>query len=343
MVKARSLLSPIFGVIVVILILLYTNPVIVLSEVKHLQPIFILLAAGTEVLGGVLYTLAWYLILKPSGVNVSFRRAYLITMGSLFLVYTTPSGVAAEAVRINMTRKHSDDYGGPTASVIMHRMLYALGFISVAGVATFMVYSALSSSPFIRTVFYAILSTIILVTVALILSTYANWLRGFVKQILTKVSPLTKKIFKKEIDFSEVDKAFDSFATAIHKIKRSPVRLLTSYLVIAIRWILVSVVALLVMYSLHYTSLSIWGIMIVMMIAELVSTTPIGIPGMLGVLDAAIIGSYVALGVPLPIATAADLLTRLVLYVVNIPLTGSLFYVYINKTHSHKENNLKTV
>jgi len=76
------------------------------------------------------------------------------------------------------------------------------------------------------------------------------------------------------------------------------------------------------------------------MIAELVSTTPIGIPGMLGVLDAIIIASYVALGVPLGVATAADLLTRLVLYLVNIPLTGSLFYTYIRKTYN-KNSDLK--
>jgi uncharacterized protein (TIRG00374 family) len=340
MVRARSLAGPLIGILGISLIILYTNPVVVLSKVKHLNPLLIVLAAATEVLGGVLYTLAWYLILKPSGINVSFRRAYLITMGSLFLIYTTPSGVAAEAVRINMTRKHAVDYGGPTASVIIHRVLYALGFVSVASFATFVVYSAFSTSPFVKTAFYAIVSTLILISVALALSIYAKWLKGLVKRVLIKLSPVIKKLSKRDVDLSEVDRAFDSFTLAMRRIKRSPVRLLTSYAVIALRWILVSVVALLVMYSLGYYGLSIWGIMIVMMIAELVSTTPIGIPGMLGVLDAVIIASYVALGVPLGVATAADLLTRLVLYLVNIPLTGSLFYTYISKTHT-KNSDLK--
>ncbi|MEM0120975.1 MAG: flippase-like domain-containing protein [Thermoprotei archaeon] len=339
MVELRRLAGPLIGIVGILLILLYTNPVVVLSKIKHVNPFFILLAAATEVLGGVLYTLAWYLILKPSGISVSFKRAYLITMGSLFLIYTTPSGVTAEAVRISMTRKHAADYGGPTASVIIHRVLYALGFVSVASLATFIVYSAFSTSPFIKTAFYAILSTLALVSVALGLSVYAKFLKGFVKQVLTRLSPLIKKISKREVDLSEVDRAFDSFAFAISKIKHSPIRLLTSYVVIALRWVLVSVVALLVMYSLNYQGLSIWAIMIVMMIAELVSTTPIGIPGMLGVLDAVIIASYVALGVPLDIATAADILTRLVLYSVNIPLTGSLFYAYISRTVSRNIEN----
>lgn len=173
---------------------------------------------------------------------------------------------------------------------------------------------------------------------ALALSIYAKWLKGLVKRVLIKLSPVIKKLSKRDVDLSEVDRAFDSFTLAMRRIKRSPVRLLTSYAVIALRWILVSVVALLVMYSLGYYGLSIWGIMIVMMIAELVSTTPIGIPGMLGVLDAVIIASYVALGVPLGVATAADLLTRLVLYLVNIPLTGSLFYTYISKTHTNNSD-----
>jgi len=336
----RRLIGLLIGLVGISLIILYTNPVTVFGRVRHVYPIFILLAALTEVLGGVLYSFAWYLVLKPSGISLSFRRAYLITMGSLFLIYTTPSGVAAEALRIDMTRKHASDYGGPTASVMIHRILYGLGFVSVASLATFVVYSAFSNSPFVKTAFYAIVSTLVLISVALVLSVYAKWLKGVVRRIAMWTSPLVKRISKKDIDLSEIDKAFDSFSLAMSRIRRSPIRLATSYAVIAVRWVLVSVVALLVMYSLGYYSLSIWGVMIVMMIAELVSTTPIGIPGMLGVLDAVIIASYVALGVPLAVATAADLLTRLVLYMVNIPLTGTLFYIYINKTYA-KNNALK--
>lgn len=340
MPSIRRLSGLLIGLLALSLIILYANPAKIFSRVKNVDPIFIALAAATEVVGGVLYTLAWYLILKPSGIRIPFRRAYLITMGSLFLIYTTPSGVAAEAVRINMTRKHASDYGGPTASVIIHRVLYALGFLSVAGLATFIVYTAFSNSAFIRTVFYAIMSTIILVFITLILSAYASSLKGLVKRIATSISPIVRRFSKKDVDLSEIDRAFDSFSLAINRIKHSPIRLITSYVVITVRWMLVSVVALLVMYSLGYYSLSIWAVMIVMMIAELVSTTPIGIPGMLGVLDAAIISSYVALGVPLPIATATDLLTRLVLYMVNIPITGSLFYKYISRTET-KSSGLK--
>lgn len=336
MAPVRRISGLLVGAAALLVIVLYANPAKILGEIKGANPLFVALAAATEVVGGVLYTLAWYLILKPSGISIPFRRAYLITMGSLFLIYTTPSGVAAEAVRINMARKHAADYGGPTASVIIHRVLYALGFISVAGLATFIVYTAFSNSAFVRTVFYAIMSTLILVFLAIVLSAYAKWLKGFVKRAAMFLSPLVRRLTKKDVDLAEIDRAFDSFSLAMNRIKRSPARLVTSYIVITVRWVLVSVVALLVMYSLGYYSISIWAIMIVMMIAELVSTTPIGIPGMLGILDAAVISTYVALGVPLPIATATDLLTRLVLYMVNIPITASLFYKYISEGGSGK-------
>lgn len=342
MFSIRRLSGLVIGAAALILIVVYANPVAVFSKVRSVDPLLVFLAAATEVVGGVLYSLAWYLILKPSGITIPFKRAYLITMGSLFLVYTTPSGVAAEAIRISMTRKHAKDYGGPTASVIVHRVLYALGFISVAGLATLIVYTAFSGSGFIKVAFYAIMSTLALVFAALVLSVYAGRLKGFTKRVAGFLAPLIKRISKKEVDFSEIDRAFDSFSSAMAKIRRSPLRLVTSYAVITVRWTLVSVVALLVMYSLGYYSLSIWAIMVVMMIAELVSTTPIGIPGMLGVLDAVVISSYVALGVPLPVATAADLLTRFVLYIVNIPITGALFYAYINNRVSSEDPRLKS-
>jgi|GEM_PF-666609 uncharacterized protein (TIRG00374 family) len=332
MAPFRKLAAPVIGIVTLVLVVSLTDPTKVLAYVATLNPLYLVAAALTEVLGGFLYSLAWFVILKPSGVNTTLKQAYLITMGSLFLIYTTPSGVAAEAARIAMVRKHaSGDFGGPTASVLVHRVLYGLGFISVAGFATFLVYGALSSSPIIKTAVTAIVTAGVLIVVVLILAAKANGLRSGVKWIGAKITPFLKRlsITKEDFDPAAVDSTFDTFVGAMSKIVHSPLRLLTSYTLIAARWVLVSVVALLVMYSINFHGVSIWAIMIVMMIAEIVSTTPIGIPGMLGVLDAVVIASYVALGVPPAIATATDLLTRFVLYIVNLPLTGSLFYAYI--------------
>jgi conserved hypothetical protein len=298
-------------------------------------------AALVELFGGFLYSLAWYIILKPSGVNVSIKQAYFITMGSLFLIYTTPSGITAEAARIAMTKKHAaGDYGGPAASVVVHRIIYGLGFVSVASLATFLVYGAISSSPFIKTIFYAIITTLILAFTAVIISIKANILRNITKKINAKVEPFLKKFLGSthNLNSMKIDETFDNFLKSIRRIAYSRFRLIASYLVITIRWILLSVVALLVTYSIGYYKLSIWEVMIVMMIAEIVSTTPIAIPGMLGILDAAVIGSYVALGTPVTIATSIDLLTRLILFVVNIPLTGTLFYKYLKDASDQQQN-----
>lgn len=331
-ISLRKLAGPVIGVSVLALLFAFTDPSKIAGYVSHVNPLFLVLAAATELVGGFLYSLAWFIILKPSGVNISLRRTYVITMGSLFLIYTTPTGVAAEAARIALARKHAEgDVGGPTASVIVHRVLYAVGFMSVAGVAILLVYGALSSSPFARTAVEVLGVTALIVAVVMTLVVRANGLRSGVKWIGVRFSPILARFTgsKEKFDPAAVDKAFDSFIGAMKKMAHSPVRLVTSYAVIAIRWALVSVVALLVMYAIGYHGISIWAIMIVMMIAEIVSTTPIGIPGMIGVLDFFVITSYIALGVPPAVATATDLLTRLVLYVVNLPLTGSLFYTFV--------------
>jgi uncharacterized protein (TIRG00374 family) len=331
--KVGRAISLALGLFVVILMVALFNPAEIWHYVSAANGYLLFAAALTEVVGGFLYSLAWYIILKPAGVNASLRQAYVITMGSLFLIYTTPTGVAAEAVRIDMTKRHAaNDYGAPTASVIVHRLLYALGFVTVAGFATFVVYGAISTSPFIRTIMLTIVTTLVLVFVVLVGSLKATSLKRHVNGILRRLQPILTHL-SKNFDPTQVDRAFDNFSAALRRVGRSPLRLLASYTVIATRWVLVSVVAVLVMHSIGYYGLSIWEVMIVMMIAEIVSTTPITIPGMLGVLDAAVIGSYIALGAPAAVATTVDILTRVVIYAVNIPLTGSFFYTWINKRH----------
>jgi uncharacterized protein (TIRG00374 family) len=328
------------GLLALVLLIKVANPGAIAKYVSHLNPYYIVAAAATEVIGGVLYSFAWFILFKPSGVKTSIRQAYFMTMGSLFLIYTTPTGIAAEAMRIQMAKKHAEgDYGGPAASVVVHRLLYALGFVTVAGTATGLVYGALSTSPLIRTVFYTLITTLVLIGAVAAIAVKANMLKGITKWVASKFGPRLGKLFGggEAQQNGVIDRAFDNFQLALKKISKSPARVLSSYAVISVRWILVSVVALLVMDAIGYHGISIWAIMIVMMIAELVSTTPIGVPGMLGILDAAIIGSYTALGVPLPIAAATDLLTRVVLYLVNIPLTGTLFYFYVRKSGEGNE------
>ncbi|MEM3670498.1 MAG: lysylphosphatidylglycerol synthase transmembrane domain-containing protein, partial [Thermoprotei archaeon] len=282
MVSYRRLAGPIIGASVLILLFLATDPTKIVGYLSHVDPVYLVFAALTEIVGGFLYSFAWFVILKPSGVKISFRQTYLITMGSLFLIYTTPTGVAAEAARIAMVRKHAQgDVGAPAASVIIHRVIYALGFVSVAGVATLLVYGALSGSPFLHTVVVAFATTLVIVILVLALVARAKGFRGVVKRLAGKLAPIVSKITgsKEALDLSSVDRAFDTFEGAVNRMRRSPLRLITSYLVIAVRWTLVSVVALLVMYSIGYHGISIWAIMVVMMIAEIVSTTPIGVPG----------------------------------------------------------------
>jgi uncharacterized membrane protein YbhN (UPF0104 family) len=65
-----------------------------------------------------------------------------------------------------------------------------------------------------------------------------------------------------------------------------------------------------------------------MAIGKMIQMTPIAVPGMLGIYETAITASLSLFGVPVAVAASAALLSRIVTFWLDLPVTGIAAYHY---------------
>lgn len=75
-------------------------------------------------------------------------------------------------------------------------------------------------------------------------------------------------------------------------------------------------------------SVSFWVVMITMAIGKMIQMTPIAVPGMLGIYEAAITASLSLFAIPVAVAASAALLSRIVTSWLDLPVTGVAAYHY---------------
>jgi uncharacterized membrane protein YbhN (UPF0104 family) len=85
---------------------------------------------------------------------------------------------------------------------------------------------------------------------------------------------------------------------------------------------------------------SLWVVIITMAFGKMIQMTPIAIPGMIGVYEAAITTVLALFAVPVPIAASAALLSRIVTVWLELPITGIFAYHYGFKMLSSRTSSL---
>lgn len=102
-----------------------------------------------------------------------------------------------------------------------------------------------------------------------------------------------------------------------------------AFLMVAFQWSTGSITAYLVAISLG-RRIDFWVIVVIYAVVEFIQQLNIVIPGGLGVIDAGLTGAFVLVGVPLSLASAISLLTRLATYWLKVVLCGfvSIHYGY---------------
>ena len=76
------------------------------------------------------------------------------------------------------------------------------------------------------------------------------------------------------------------------------------------------------------SSVSLWVVLVTMAIGKMIQMTPIAVPGMLGIYETAITASLSLFGVPVAVAASAALLSRIVTFWLDLPVTGIAAYHY---------------
>ena len=75
-------------------------------------------------------------------------------------------------------------------------------------------------------------------------------------------------------------------------------------------------------------NITFWVVIISMGVGKMIQMTPIAVPGMLGIYEAAITTALSLFGVPVAIAASAAILMRVITFWLDLPVTGFAAYHY---------------
>ena len=319
------------GVNTVVRILLSVSPLVVLFMVM------------LQLCSFVFYASAWYILIRAAGYKMPFVTCQGISFASIFMSYTTPSGIFLEATRCILgSRETGMKLGEATATVILHRILYIIGFLATTALALLALLSV-GSMPFATLLELAVIpvSAVAGLIILLYLSFDPKKIQPLLDRFLKFAQPIVRLIQKEATTEGKASQFLQEYQMSFRKMLTSKRQMFLSLLAsvgdwgcsVAILWIVLIAMG---------TNASIWVVMITMAIGKMIQMTPIAVPGMIGIYEAAITTTLVLLSIPVSIAVSAALLSRIVTFWLELPVTGIAAYHYGFKLVTRSSGSILT-
>ena len=262
-----------------------------------------------------LFALGWKLLLGPPGMGII--HCFEVVLVSIFGDMMIPTGsISGEIFRITLTVKKSKlKISEVTASVLLHRLILGLTFGGVLGYSIAMLI-------FTETMQFATLSLLIAIgaidIVLGIIGVYAVFnVHKFTKFVggLVMRSRRFVRLFNSNYNAEETKNkiigGFETFHNSVVGVKNP--KLITSGAILTLRWFIVALVPYLMFFSLGYP-VSYWVVLAVSILVSMVQMIPIGIPGLVGVMEVSMTTFFIGFGISTDIAASATILTRLVMF-----------------------------
>lgn len=295
----------------------------------QVNPAVVVLMTGIQLLGLIFYASAWFQLIRATGHKVPFLTCQGISFASIFASYTLPSGIFLEAMRVILGSKESGmKLGESTATVILHRMLYIVGFLVSTALAlvALILDRKIFSSAIVDLSILPILAIAGLL-VLLYLSLQPKRLQPVLNRILRLAQPLIKAIQKEAKADGKADEFLSDYQKGFRKMISSKAYVATSFAASLGDWGCSVLILWVVLVSLG-VHITFWVVIISMGVGKMIQMTPIGVPGMLGIYEAAITTALSLFGVPVAIAASAALLMRVITFWLELPVTGLAAYHY---------------
>ena len=297
----------------------------IMETIRAVNIRIMFLAFLLDMVGLVLYGSCWYVLLRSAGLNIRFRTSILIALAGIFTCYITPSGFFMDASRVLLASKESDiRIGDGAATVILHKIMFTLGFVTfgLLAMGMLLVSQGLSLSLAMNLLGVATLVVIGIIGIALLIAK-ADRLGHHTPSLVEGFRYLLGRICGKHYPkiLSSVSGLTNDFRGTFMKLLRSPKAILMSYTLALGYWTTSVLILYLVFLALGYNT-SIWVIMLTISIGDFIQMTPIAIPGMLGVIEVVTTTVLVMFGVPLSVAASATLLARIATFWFDLPITG---------------------
>ena len=324
-----KVLSLVFGVAVLVGFIYYVGVEAVIRILLSVNPLVIVGLAGIELIGFVFYATAWYVLILATGHRLRFLTCQGITFASIFASYTMPSGVFLEVTRCILGSKEAKmKLGETTATVILHRILYIVGFLGSMAIAfTALVMKGMVNSNVAYEISILPIIAIVGLIVLLSISLVPRIFHPLLDRLLRIGQPILKLVQKNASVDGKADQFLSDYNSSFRRMLSTPGHMLASFAASMCDWGC-SVVFLWIVLAALGTTVSIWVVVITMAIGKMIQMTPIAVPGMIGIFEAAVTTSLALFGVPVAIGASAAILTRIVTSWLDVPITGVAAYHY---------------
>lgn len=328
--KKRGLLMTSLGFVIFIAYLAYSNPFKILMEVGRFNVIVFSLAVMINYLGLFFFAWSWYLLLRTLDIRISVRKAVQSMFVSLFVVWLIPIPVGTEIIRAYLVKdEENSDMGKAIASVVFHKAYYNIAFGFLIAIAAMMVMVVRGGSIPVNpglvwfVILFAVASSIV----------YGSALNPTLLRKAYGISPswIRRNVFNRLYDTGSGGGDFPTvigeIESAVKTLMTDPVRNILSVFTVAFHWSTGSLTAYLVALSMGQ-EIDFWVVVLIYALIEFIQQLNIFIPGGLGVIDASLTGAFILLGIPLSLASAISLLTRLATYWFELVLCAGVSLQY---------------
>ena len=329
--QKKQLVFLVIGIFALIMFITFSDFKSVLEYISIADKVLYTLALLSMILGVFAYGGSWIFLLKSAKIRLNTLKAMESTWISTFLNIMVPTAsVGGEVARVlYVVEETKDSYGHVAATVFLHRVISFLPFI-VGSILGFLYLVLFYNLP-------AYLSSILVIVSFALSMSLVILLLFSVKpkismRIVLRISRFLDKIFLKRkgdtLKLTELTtKAFTEFDVSLKMLKSSKVSLALSTLFAFAYWIFDIIVAYFVFASLKFP-VPLGIIVAVYTIGISIQIVPIGIPGMVGVVETVMSGLYVVSGIPLSLSVAATVMIRLVMMWFEALIGGIIFLLY---------------
>jgi uncharacterized protein (TIRG00374 family) len=262
-----------------------------------------------------LFAFGWKLLLRNPGMK--FRHCFEIVLVSIFGDLMIPTGsVSGEIFRVTLTAKRSSlQISEATASVLLHRLLMTITFGAVLGVSLVFIIMT-QTIPLAGIYLFVALAVVdlILGVIGIYSAFRVQRFERFVERLVIKIGNFIR-IFRSRYNVenmrARVMRGFNTFGGAVTRVKKTSI--FASAVVLTTRWFLIASIPYLMFFSLGHP-ISYWVALSVSIFASMVQMIPIGIPGLVGVMEISMTAFFMGFGIPADIAASGTILTRLVIF-----------------------------
>ncbi|RLF23235.1 MAG: hypothetical protein DRJ68_00230 [Thermoprotei archaeon] len=315
------------GICIFLVYLYFVNPEEVFREIARADVVLLTMAFPLDAAFMVLFGVGWYVLIRSVCRGASLKDCVSISLVSLFGDVMIPTGtVTGEAIRLLLAkRKLKLGVNSALATILVHRIVNLMAFILYFMVGLALFWSNMSNS----------VGMIILLVLALVAAgggLYAIRSFGRSKRLQGFIAKASEKLLKTFRRWSEesgdvIEYSISEFSDAVNSMFSRPWIIALSFVIFVAQWAAAITVPYVVFASLgHPVPYSL--VAAAYPIYSLSLMIPIGIPAMLGVVEASMTATFIALGVSASIASSASILTRLIVVWFEVAVTGAVTAMY---------------